>query len=50
MSLSYEQYRSYGHTWFTAWSLSKPWWCHFVALPLAFNAVGWGAAYCMWWL
>lgn len=48
--LTYQQYRSYGHTRFTAWTLSMPWWFHFAVLPLAVNAIGWGAAYYMGWL
>ena len=47
---TYEQYRSYGHTRFTAWTLSKPWWLNWIVLPLAFNAIGWGSAYYMGWV
>lgn len=47
---TYQQYRSYGHTRFTAWSLATPWWVHWIVIPLAVNAIAWGAAYHMGWL
>lgn len=46
---TYQQYRSYGHTRFTAWSLSHTW-TMLVGLPLAANVVGWGAAYFLGYL
>lgn len=46
---TYEKYRSYGHTRFTAWTLSHSW-TVMLGIPLVVNAVGWGAAYCLGWL
>lgn len=42
---TYQQYRSYGHTRFTAWTLSCNPWLLMAGVPIGANVLFWGAIY-----